>query len=133
MKDSYFIITNKDEKPIKKGEQIYFTYGRRNNSHLLLHYSFCYENNMYEFIEMPLRMKPVTKWPCDTIIRDDGETENVQTVQLKTDQFNHTLMAYLRLIRKENFGNMPLIGRALALKFEKMCMKAYLELCVYHL
>ena len=77
MRDTYFVITNKDEKPIKKGDQIYFTYGRRNNSHLLLHYSFAYEDNMYEFVEMALRMKPITKWPRDTINNDPGETENI--------------------------------------------------------
>ena len=47
------------------------------------------------------------------------------------EQFNHTLMAYLRHVHKEQFANIPLIGRPLDLAFEKVCMKAYLELMVY--
>jgi hypothetical protein len=37
---------------IKKGQQIYITYGSRSNSNLLLQYGFCYEDNPYDYVEV---------------------------------------------------------------------------------
>ena len=108
-----------------------FTYGRRTNQHLLLHYSFCYEDNMYDFKDLTLNMEPASKEPKDCI-NIGLDAENVQSVYMKVDQFNHTLMSYLRHIRKSQFGSIPLIGRPLALKFEKVCMEGYLEMMTYH-
>lgn len=34
-RETYFVMVNKSGKAIKKGEQIYYNYGRRNNSYLL--------------------------------------------------------------------------------------------------
>jgi hypothetical protein len=47
--ETYFLITNNSEKSYMPGEQVFFTYGRRSNNHCLLHYSFAYEGNKYEF------------------------------------------------------------------------------------
>lgn len=45
------------------GDQVFFTYGRRSNGHLLLHYSFAYEGNKYEFQPVVLNMRPASKAP----------------------------------------------------------------------
>lgn len=37
---------------IKQGQQIYITYGSRSNSNLLLQYSFCYQDNPYDYVEV---------------------------------------------------------------------------------
>ena len=75
-------------------------------------------------------MNPISRSPSDCI-NNDLDAENVQTVYLKVDQFNHTLMSYLRHIRK-TYSSQPLIGRPLSLKFELICMQAYVDLMVYH-
>ena len=82
--DTYFIIVNKYERTIKAGEQIFFTYGRRTNQYLLLHYSFSYEDNMYDFRELTLNMEPVSRAPVDCVNREI-DPENVQTVYLKVE------------------------------------------------
>lgn len=34
-RDNYFVMVNKSAQTLKKGEQIYYNYGRRNNGYLL--------------------------------------------------------------------------------------------------
>lgn len=45
-------------------------------------------------------MKPASSQPEDLVCLDNRETDDIQEVRLKTDQLDHTMMAYLRLVVK---------------------------------
>ena len=40
-----------------KGEEVFNSYGKRNNTHLLLNYGFAIENNMHEAVAVRVRFK----------------------------------------------------------------------------
>jgi hypothetical protein len=108
-KETYFIIANKGERTIKKGEQVFFNYGNRTNQHLILNYNFTYEQNAFEQVEMLLKFGCGLKDPDFLIVHE--KKENVQKIGLKVDQLNSTLQAYLRHSNVENFKiGQPLIA-----------------------
>ena len=57
-KETYFMLCNQRGTTIKKGEQIFYFYGRLTNAYLLIHYGFAYEGNRYDSVEINLEMKP---------------------------------------------------------------------------
>jgi hypothetical protein len=57
-KDTYFTLVNQSGRTIKKGEQLFYRYGCKSNASLLMHYSFSYPGNKYDFQEMLLHLKP---------------------------------------------------------------------------
>ena len=127
-KDTYFVIVNKNERTIKAGEQIFLSYGRRTNSDLLLHYAFCYENNMYQHKELSLNLDPKSLKPSD-LQNDQICATSIQQIFLKVNQFNKPLMAYLRRIRAGHFACVEEIEGAL--EFEKECVEGYVELMAW--
>ena len=54
--DTYFTYVNKNRKPIKAGEQIFYCYDFNSNQYLLLNYGFCFPDNNYDSLEVPLRL-----------------------------------------------------------------------------
>jgi len=69
------IPTLTTSKVIKKGEQIYLSYGKRSNACLLLNYGFAYDDNPYDYAEIMHHI-----WPF----------------YLKLDMINLSLLASLR-------------------------------------
>ena len=67
---------------------------------MLYGYGFAYEGNKFDFCEVMLQMKPASAQPEDLVCLDNTETVDIQEVRLKTDQLEHTMMAYLRLVVK---------------------------------
>lgn len=68
MKDnSYFVFVNCDRRTVKKGEQVFYCYGKRSNAFLLLKYSsippltfysygFCYADNRYDSLLLKVKL-----------------------------------------------------------------------------
>ena len=54
---TYISFINTTRKPIKKGDQIFYNYGRRSNQFLLIDYGFCFEDNLCDSYEFCLNLK----------------------------------------------------------------------------
>lgn len=72
---TYFTLVNTTKKVIKKGEQIYLSYGKRSNACLLLNYGFAYADNPYDYAEV---------------------RHHIWSFYLKLDMINVRLLASLR-------------------------------------
>lgn len=57
--NTYFIISS--DKYIKKGEEIFNSYGRRSNKFLLIWYGFTHFNNKYDSVQFRLVDEEVEK------------------------------------------------------------------------
>ena len=53
--DCYFVLVNKGRRTIRKGEQMYYCYGDRNNRFLLQNYGFCYPDNDFDSLSVLMR------------------------------------------------------------------------------
>ena len=47
--ETYVVLVNTSGRMIKAGEPLFVSYGRRSNSHLLLHYGFSVLDNPYDY------------------------------------------------------------------------------------
>ena len=54
--DCHFVFVNNNRQSFKKGDQVYYCYGNRNNTYLLLNYGFCFPNNKYEDYYLRMRL-----------------------------------------------------------------------------
>lgn len=52
--NQYFIMHT--TKAIRKGEEIFYRYGRRSNSYLISQYSFCLQDNKYDSVQFRLHL-----------------------------------------------------------------------------
>lgn len=106
--EAYFVVVNQTEKPIRKGEQALFCYGRRSNFFLLMNYGFALSDNLYNALSFRLRdalnpTKLVTDYASLLVSRKDPmqEDRNVEsyttTVRLKRNRLSAKLLGYLRL------------------------------------
>ena len=50
-KDTYFVMVNSTRRSILKGKEAYNCYGNCSNSYLMLHYGFCFQNNLYDSVK----------------------------------------------------------------------------------
>ena len=113
---------------------MFFTYGRRNNQHLLINYSFSYSDNAYEQINMYMRMGVKLKDPESMIETDMEKCEDIQKIGLKYDQLNQILQAYLRYSNFSIYQKpRPMIKKPLAIRTELKIMNAYKDICIHFL
>lgn len=65
---------------------------------MLIHYSFAYEGNKFDFCEIMLNMNPESLNVKDLVHVENDVSEDVQELRLKQDQLDDTMMAYLRMV-----------------------------------
>lgn len=59
--ETYVVLVNKSKKTIKKGDEVFYSYGRRTNGYLMMNYGFCYPENKYESVEISLEMRKIAR------------------------------------------------------------------------
>ena len=64
---------------MKKGEQAFTSYGARTNSFLLVHYGFCYQNNIYDSFEFYMKMNTKLESPdqIHLLIAPEEQEKNI--------------------------------------------------------
>ena len=58
---TYFAFVNCERRPIKKGDQAYYCYGKRSNAFLLLNYGFCIPDNKYDSLIVRVKLNVEVK------------------------------------------------------------------------
>ena len=56
MKTTYLVFFNKTRRPIKAGQQVFFSYGNVTNRYLMQERDFCLDNNKYDSLHFHVRM-----------------------------------------------------------------------------
>ena len=89
------------------GSQAWNSYGDRNNAFLLLHYGFCFQDNLHNSFNFNVKLdldfnKSLTP-NMEEMIAISEEQRNIQDIRLKNDQFNYILISYIRSCLKEGF------------------------------
>jgi len=114
-KDNYFSMSNVGTTPIKPGDQVFYSYGSRSNSNLLLYYGFCLEEdnkcNSFEFrVFLNLNPKnpvpsPEAVLPLDStkLYEDVNYAETTDLIALKPYRICDSFMSYLRSILQLNY------------------------------
>lgn len=113
-RENYFVMINKGAHPIKKGEQIFYNYGRRNNSYLFQNYGFCLdESNQYNTLHFRVIIGTNPKAKIDGVrelFPDDkmlGDKDNLETTTEKMKLASHrpseSMMNYLRSVLQNNY------------------------------
>lgn len=96
--ETYVVLVNTSGCTIKAGEPLLVNYGRRSNSHLLLHYGFAVLNNPYDYQELT--------------------TGDQEYFYAKLDRLNTDLMAVLR--GSPQMSSVEL-EKATVTKYKKLC------------
>jgi len=52
----YFCMINKARKKMEKDKQVWYCYGNRTNSYLLINYGFCFPDNLYNSFKCELKL-----------------------------------------------------------------------------
>ena len=128
---------------MRQGEQAWYYYGSRTNRFLIMHYGFCFQNNLQDSLVFDVRLDmdyDKTIYPTVAEMAEAGKyCKAVQSIRLKRHQFCQLLLGYIRSCFKEGFikerynGNKQaapnlLLSAAVDLDFEMVCLKRYLEL-----
>eukprot|EP00347_Sterkiella_histriomuscorum_P010062 403338831 len=114
-KDNYFVMVNRHTRELKKGEQIYYNYGKRTNAYLLENYGFVLdESNQYNSLEfrviLGVNPKEQINLAQDLIPQEKilNDRENIDTttemMRLKSHRVSEGLFAYLRSILQNNYS-----------------------------
>ena len=118
-----------------KDGQAWYSYGARTNIFLLVNYGFCFENNLNDsfstFVRTNIDLQNGPFTPENMIAPPDQE-DHIQEIQLKKNQLNEILIAYLRSLKKRtffgknsNYINKTSLCRINDLKFELHVMDGY--------
>ncbi|CDW82727.1 set domain protein [Stylonychia lemnae] len=101
--NNFLVIVNQSGKDIKAGEQIYYSYGRRSNSDLLLNYGFCLdENNQYNSMQFrllknPSKLKDKMNYFPDEKVKDSEDYYDLTLdIKIKSYQLNESLFEFAR-------------------------------------
>ena len=81
-KETYFVLTNRSGRTIKKGEEVFYFYGEMSNTFLLLNYSFAYQGNKYDSVEVSLFKEPASRQVHDMICSDYSRVKGIESVKL---------------------------------------------------
>ena len=54
--ETYFSFVNENRTTAVKGSQAWNCYGQRRNLHLLINYGFCFQDNLYDSLELNLNL-----------------------------------------------------------------------------
>jgi hypothetical protein len=54
--ETYFTLVSEMRRPMKKGEQAWNCYGNRTNSYLLINYGFCFQGNLYNSVQLMVKL-----------------------------------------------------------------------------
>ena len=81
-KESYFVLANRSGRTIKKGEEVFYFYGRMSNGFLLLNYSFAYQGNKFDSYEINLEKKPASKTVEDLVCFNFRRLKGLESVKL---------------------------------------------------
>ena len=90
---------------MKKGDQVFTTYGKRTNQFLMKNYGFCISQNRYDSYEINLRMDydiEKDKDICfqDMLSKSPNSEDERQRIRLKEYQLNFILLAYIRYYKQ---------------------------------
>lgn len=111
--DTYFIMLNKKNTPIKAGEQIFLNYGSRTNGHLIENYGFTLDDtnrqsclslrlvigtNPKEKISSPAKLVPSAKVLEDT----DNLDAQTELHQVTAQCLSTPFLSYLRSVLMQN-------------------------------
>ena len=128
---------------MKKGSQAWTNYGDRPNFNLLVNYSFCFRDNVYDSVKCRFRMdmiqNPNGPGVLDMICEASQlDSTSLQEIRFKRHHFNYVLMAYIRGCLQESwykknidsdfkFGKL-FMSRVVNLEFEIKCLQRYQEI-----
>lgn len=101
VQETYFVMVNSTRQSIFKGKEAYNCYGNYNNSFLILHYGFCFQNNLYDSVKFNVTMpKKEIISAKDLISEYQG---SMQEIILKRDQVCFILLSFIRSCYLESF------------------------------
>lgn len=106
--ETFITLINDSRTVMKSGTQAWNSYGKLTNMDLLVHYGFCFKNNLYDSFKQKLSLD------IDFTARLPGIQEMigneqiqksriVQDIRFKRYQFNEVLIAYIRMCFKETW------------------------------
>ena len=124
--ETYVTIVNQSSKPIKKGDQVWLTYGEEPNKFLLTNYGFCYKNNVHDSLNFDVKIGAGQSKEIGDILyfSKKSDPSKTQEIVLKKLLLNETLMAYLRNELKPEKSDIP-ITRPSSLDLEFQCLQKY--------
>ena len=107
--DCYFVMVNKDRRTVKKGEQVFYCYGDRNNRFLMQNYGFCYPNNNFDSLSVLVRYDVDLGAEFEPSFIDMKiQSILANEIRFKRDQINQVLLAFFRLrCRKSYYKGKP--------------------------
>ena len=86
----YFAMHNRHRTTYRKGDQLFNSYGVRNNRHLIVNYGFCMARNSYNSLGFKV-------FVTTTSAEDASKThKHVKILRLKKDRVSEPLLQYLR-------------------------------------
>lgn len=97
MPDIYFAMHCRHRTSYKKGDQLFNSYGVRNNRHLIVNYGFCLRNNKYN----SLGFKVFVNAKNDAL----QTQRHVKILKLKRGRISEPLLQYLRANLINTFKN----------------------------
>lgn len=56
LENTYVTFVNETREVMKAGTQAWYCYGNRTNSFLMVHYGFCFKDNLYDSYRFALRL-----------------------------------------------------------------------------
>lgn len=111
IEQTYFVMVNCERKTIKKGEQVFYCYGKRSNAFLLLNYGFCIPDNKYDSFSfrvklgVQLQKSDLHDYSQIVVTLKEDDYACSEEIRLKYDQLNDVLLGYLRTIFRDYFRN----------------------------
>ena len=95
MKNVYFAMSSRHRTCYRKGDQLFNSYGLRNNRFLIQNYGFCLRDNKYNYIGFKVFVNNQN---------DVLQTQrHVKILKLKKDKLSESLLQYLRANLITNF------------------------------
>jgi hypothetical protein len=85
---TYFAMHNRHTTSYRQGDQLFNSYGVRNNRHLITNYGFCMRNNKYN----SLGFKVFVNAKGD----EEKTQQHVKVIKLKKERLSEPLLQYLR-------------------------------------
>jgi hypothetical protein len=86
----YFAMHNRHRTTYRKGDQLFNSYGVRNNRHLIVNYGFCMARNSFNSLGFKV-------FVTTTSAEDASKThKHVKILRLKKDRVSEPLLQYLR-------------------------------------
>lgn len=148
--DTYFALVNTERKTMKKGSEALVNYGKKTNFSLLAHNDFCLKDNLWDSVKWHMKLDVVFSQGKElpallNMVSLELRNQNFEEIRFKRCQFNHKLMAYIRICFRRPWTqrklggtglysakceNNLLISKVSNLEFEMVCLERYRDIVV---